>query len=201
MKIMSAHLNMKIKDPTLRSCYSHALLAGIEEEIDEYRDNNGDDITEDDFKSIVSKYQNKVPEESELLYILAFENFIEDDDVAGEAFADRLEEFEGRDDRSFPEYKFILGELEKFSDELWEAYDREVYVLTLELCKHILNHEKVINIGTEAVIHQMSFNEETCECLHAIMFVLKTLVPYKDNSKYQNSVKRAETWLHDAVLY
>jgi|SaaInlV_125m_DNA_1040241.scaffolds.fasta_scaffold10626_2 hypothetical protein len=193
---MSSYLNMKIKDPTLRSCYSHTLLTDIEEEIDEYRDNNGDEITEEDFKNIVSKYQNKVPEESELLYILAFENFIE-----AEAFADRSEEFEGMDDRSFPEYKFILRGLEKVSDELWEAYDREVYVLTLELCNHILDHEKVINIGTEAVHHQMSFNEETCECLHAMMLVLKTLVPYKDNSKYQNSVKRAETWLHDAVLY
>ena len=192
---------MKIKDPTLRSCFSHALLADIEEEIDEYRDNNGDEITEDDFKTIVSKYQSKVPEESELLYILALENFIEKDDVVKEAFADRLEEFEGSDDRLFPDYKFILGELEKVSDELWEAYDREAYVLTVELCNHILDHERVINIGKKVAIYQMSFNEETCECLHAIMFVLKTLVPYKDNSKYQNSVKRVETWLHDAMLY
>lgn len=188
---------MKIKDPSLRSCYSHPLLSKIEEDIDDHRDTKGYYIDEGEFQNIVSKYQESVPNEAELLYDLAYENFIE---TSEDTELHTHLEFEGCDDRDFPEYKYILTQLEKVSDDMWEAYDKETHTHCQELCYNILDQDKVIQVATQIAMHQLSFDEETCVCLHTILFVLKTIVPYKTNSKYQNSIKRAESWLQDASL-
>lgn len=187
---------MKIKDPSLRSCYSHPLLANIEEDIDDYRDNKGYEITEECFESIISKYQNQVPHEADLLYDLAFENFLEDDTPS---FVDN-NEFEGCDTHDFPDYIFLLESVGKHSDEMWEAYDKTVHNFCKELCSNITEKDKVLKVATEIALYQLSFDEETSVFLHTIFFILKTLVPYRTNSKYQNSLKRAEIWIQEASL-
>jgi hypothetical protein len=189
---------MKVKDPSLRSCYSHPLLAKIEEDIDDYRDNNGDDITEEEFKKIVSQYQVDVPNESELLYDLAYENFI-DTHIQYASFLENTE-FEGPSDQDIPEYKSILKDINKECEEMWLAYDKELHKFCRDMYINITDKEKVVKIGTEITLHQLSFDEESSVCLHTILFILKTLVNCKVNSKYQNSVKRAEMWLQEACL-
>tara|TARA_Y100001933_G_scaffold216636_2_gene223869 strand:- start:2765 stop:3349 length:585 start_codon:yes stop_codon:yes gene_type:complete len=192
---------MLIKDPSLRSRYSHPILVKIEEEIDDHRDENGNKISENDFYKIISKFHNEVPEnEQQLLKELAFENFIYQEPETSNSFVDNEEQFEAADERSFPGYKTILNQLEKCSDELWDAYDTDLHEFCKELCDNILIQEKVIEVGTKIVMHQISFNEETNECMRATFFVLKTLVPYKSNSKFQNSVKRAEFWLQELSM-
>ena len=189
---------MKVKDPYLRSTYSHPLLSNIEEDIDDYRDNHGCDITEKCFDEIVEKYQKQVPEEAELLYDLAFENFIEHSD--SETSFINGDEFEGVGDCEFPDYKLVLERLSKNSDEMWEAYDKTVHDFGKKLCTDIIVKEKVLETGTEIALYQVSFDEESSLFLHTIFFVLKTLVPARVNSKYQNSIKRAELWLQEALL-
>ena len=186
---------MKIKDPLLRSCYSHHLLSNIEEDIDDYRDNNGYEITVECFATIVAKYQHQVPHEADLLYDLAFENFLEGDGVEGENH-----EFEGCGNCEFPEYRKVLENVGKHSDEMWEAYDLVVHNYCIELCDNITNKDNVVKIATEVAKYQLSFDEENSVFLHTIFFVLKTLVPSRTNSKYQNSVKRAEIWIQEALL-
>lgn len=194
---------MRVKDPSLRSCYSHPLLSEIESDIDDHRDAKGHTISSDEFRSIVAKYQERATGESELLYELAHENFIDDEDDAGDQADDGDdgdEQFEGCDERDFPPYRTILDRLGSVSDEMWEAYDKETHQLCRALCCNITDRERVTELGTQVVVHQVSFDEETSVCLHTILFVLKTIVPYRSNSKYQNSVKRAETWLQQALL-
>ena len=190
---------MKIKDPSLRSCYSHPLLSKIEEDIDDYRDNHGCNITEDCFKDMISKYQDEVPEEADLLYDLSLENFLEEEEDSG-AFVDNTDEFEGCGDCEYPSYDFALQSVGKHSDDMWEAYDKTVHNFGIELCNHITNKEKVLEIGTSIALYQISFDEEASVFMHTIIFVLKTLVPARSNSKYQNSIKRAELWLQEALL-
>ena len=189
---------MKIKDPLLRSCYSHPLLSKVEEDIDDYRDNHGCNITEECFKDIISKYQSEVPEEADLLYDLSFENFLEEEESP--AFVDNTDEFEGCGDCEHPNYKFVLQSVGKHSDDMWEAYDKTVHNFGIELCSNISDKEKVLEIGTRIALYQISFDEETSVLMHTIIFVLKTLVPARSNSKYQNSIKRAELWLQEAFL-
>ncbi len=188
---------MKIKDPSLRSCYSHPLLSNIEEDIDDYRDNKGYEITEECFKHLISKYQNQVPHEADLLYDLAFENFLEEDAPA--PFVD-THEFEGGENHDFPGYKFLLENVGKHSDEMWEAYDKTVHNFCIELYGNITDKDKILKIATEIALYQLSFDEETSVFMHTIFFILKTLVPSRINSKYQNSVKRAEIWIQEALL-
>lgn len=190
---------MKIKDPSLRSCFSHPLLSNIEEDIDDYRDNKGYIITEECFKSMVSKYQAEVPEEAELLYDLAFENFLEEEN-SSTSFVDNTDEFEGCGNSEFPSYELALNNVGKHSDEMWEAYDKTVHNFGIELCNNITDKESVLEIGTRVALYQISFDEETSVFLHTILFVLKTLVAARTNSKYQNSIKRAELWLQEAFL-
>lgn len=190
---------MKIKDPSVRSCYSHPLLSKIEDDIDDYRDMKGSNINEDEFQCIVSRYQAQVPDEADLLYDLAYENFLEEDQTVSVS-GGRAEEFEGCDTRDFPSYRVVLESVGKHCDEMWEAYDKEVHNYCMQLCNNIINKERVIEIGTNLALYQMSFDEESNVLLRTIFFVLKTLVPYRTNSKYQNSVKRAELWLQEASL-
>lgn len=189
---------MKIKDPSLRSTYSHPLLSNIEEDIDDYRDNHGCDITEEYFKEIIHKYQAEVPEEADLLYDLAFENFVED--ITSETSFVDTDEFEGAEDCEFPDYKLVLESLGQHSDEMWEAYDKTVHDFGKKICAVLTVKEKVLETGTEIASYQISFDEESSVFLHTIFFVLKTLVPARVNSKYQNSIKRAELWLQEALL-
>lgn len=188
---------MKIKDPSIRSCYSHPLLSKIEEDVDDHRDSKGCSITEDEFQEIVSKYQAQVPDESELLYDLAHENFLEEDTVP---FLENEDEFEGCDGVEFPSYDSILSTIALHSDEMWEAYDKEVHEFCRQMCYNITNKENIIELGTNIALYQLSFDEESCVCMHTILFVLKTIVPWKINSKFQNSIKRVEIWLHEAML-
>tara|TARA_Y100000389_G_C17449874_1_gene514048 strand:+ start:371 stop:940 length:570 start_codon:yes stop_codon:yes gene_type:complete len=188
---------MKIKDPSLRSCYSHPLLSKIEEDIDDYRDNHGENITEECFKDMISKYQSQVPEEADLLHDLSLENFLEEEDLL---FVENTDEFEGCGDCEYPSYEFALKIVGKHSDEMWESYDKTVHNFGIELCNDITDKEKVLEIGTRIALYQISFDEETSVFLHTIIFVLKTLVPARTNSKYQNSIKRAELWLQEAFL-
>lgn len=188
---------MKIKDPSLRSCYSHPLLSKVEEDIDDYRDNYGCNITEESFKNMISKYQSEVPEEADLLYDLSFENFLEEEESP--AFVD-TDEFEGCGDGEYPSYEFVLQNVGKHSDDMWEAYDKTVHNFGIELCSNITDKEKVLEIGTRIALYQISFDEETSVFMNTIIFVLKTLVPARSNSKYQNSIKRAELWLQEAFL-
>jgi hypothetical protein len=190
---------MKIKDPSLRSEYSHHLLSKIEEDIDDYRDNQGYNITEQHFTDILCKYQSQVPEEAGLLYDLAFENFLEEENSQQTPFID-TDEFDGCGDSEYPTYKLALESVGKHSDEMWESYDKIVHNFGIELCNHITNKQRVLEIGTEIALYQLSFDEETSVFMHTIIFVLKTLVPARTNSKYQNSVKRAELWLQEALL-
>ena len=189
---------MKIKDPSLRSCYSHPLLSKVEEDIDDYRDNHGFNITEKCFKDMISKYQSEVPEEADLLYDLSFENFLEEED--SQAFVDNTDEFEGCGDFEYPKYDFALQSVGKHSDDMWEASDKTVHNFGTELCNNITDKENVLEIGTRIALYQISFDEETSVFMHTIIFVLKTLVPARSNSKYQNSIKRAELWLQEAFL-
>lgn len=192
---------MKIKDPSLRSCYSHPLLSNIEEDIDDYRDNQGYDISEECFKIMVSKYQSQVPEEADLIYDLAFENFLEEESPGADgAFVDSIDEFEGCGNCEFPSYNIALVYVGKHSDEMWEAYDKTVHNFAIELCNNVTSKERVLEIGAQIALYQISFDEETSVFLHTIFFVLKTLVTDKNNSKYQNSIKRAEIWLQEAFL-
>ena len=192
---------MKIKDPSLRSSYSHPLLSKLEEDIDDYRDNHGCNITEERFKDMLSKYQSQVPEEADLLYDLSFENFLEEEDLPlRRSFVENTDEFEGCGDCEYPSYYFALQSVGKHSDDMWEAYDKTVHNLGIELCNDITDKEKVLEIGTRIALYQISFDEETNVFMHTIIFVLKTLVPAITNSKYQNSIKRAELWLQEAFL-
>ena len=192
---------MKIKDPSLRSCYSHPLLSKVEEDIDDYRDNHGCNITEECFKDMLSKYQSQVPEEADLLYDLSFENFLEEEDLPSRrAFVDNTDEFEGCGDCDYPSYDFALQNVGKHSDAMWEAYDKTLHTFGIQLCNDITDKEKVLEIGTRIALYQISFDEETSVFMHTIIFVLKTLVPARSNSKYQNSIKRAELWLQEAFL-
>uniref|UniRef100_A0A6C0J357 Uncharacterized protein n=1 Tax=viral metagenome TaxID=1070528 RepID=A0A6C0J357_9ZZZZ len=192
---------MQIKDPTLRSCYSHPLLSNVEEDIDDYRDKHGCNITEECFKDMISKYQSEDPEEANLLYDLSFENFLEkEDSPLGRSFVDSTDKFEGCGDCEYPSYDFALKNVGKNSDDMWEAYDKTVHSFGIELCNNITDKEKVLEIGTRIALYQITFDEETSVCLHTIIFVLKTLVPARSNSKYQNSIKRAELWLQEAFL-
>ena len=190
---------MKIKDPSLRSCYSHPLLSNIEEDIDDYRDNQGYDITEECFQNMLSKYQYQVPHEADLLYDLAFENFLEEESP-GTHFLENTDEFEGCRNCEFPSYKLALESVGKHSDEMWEAYDKTVHNFGIELCHCITNKKRVLEIATQIALYQLSFDEETSVFLHTIFFVLKTLLPARTNSKYQNSIKRAEIWMQEALL-
>lgn len=191
---------MKIKDPSLRSCYSHPLLSKIEEDIDDYRDNHGENITEECFKDMISKYQSQVPEEADLLHDLSLENFLEEEDLPlRRAFVDNTNEFEGCGDCEYS-YEFALESVGKHSDEMWESYDKNTHNFGIELCNNITDKEKVLEIGTRIALYQISFDEETSVFLDTILFVLKTLVPARTNSKYQNSIKRAELWLQEAFL-
>lgn len=191
---------MKIKDPLLRSCYSHPLLSKVEEDIDDYRDSHGCNITEKCFKDIISKYQSEVPEEEvDLLYDLSFENFLEEEEKSP-AFVDNTDEFEGCGDCEYPKYDFVLQTVGKHSDDMWEAYDKTVHNFGIELCSNITDKERVLQIGTRISLYQISFDEESSVFMDTIFFVLKTLVPAKSNSKYQNSIKRAELWLQEAFL-
>jgi hypothetical protein len=200
-KFNSVINQMKIKDPSLRSCFSHPLLSKIEEDIDDYRDNHGYNITEECFKDMISKYQSQVPEERDLLYDLSFENFLEEEDLPiRRAFVDNTDEFEGCGDCEYPGYDFALQSVAKHSDDMWEAYDKTVHNFGVELCNFITDKEKVLEIGTSIALYQISFDEEASVFLYTIMFVLKTLVPARSNSKYQNSIKRAELWLQEAFL-
>ena len=189
---------MKIRDPSIRSCYSHHLLSKIEEDIDDYRDKHGDDITDKTFKQLISKYQRQVPEEATLLYDLAYESFIQDDHRAIPFIESN--NFEGCGYHAFPEYSNILSSIGKHSDEMWEAYDKKVHSFCKELCKNVSDKNKVLQTGTKITKYQLSFDEESCVIMHTIFFVLKTLVPNRTDSKYQNSIKRAEIWLQEALL-
>jgi hypothetical protein len=192
---------MKIKDPSLRSCYSHNLLSKIEEDIDDYRDNHGENITEECFKNMISKYQSQVPEESDLLHDLSLENFLEEEDLPPRrSFVDNTDEFEGCSNCEYPSYDFALKSVGKHSDEMWESYDKTVHNFGIELCNNITDKENVLEICTRIALYQISFDEETSVFLYTILFVLKTLVPDRNNSKYQNSIKRAEIWLQEAFL-
>lgn len=189
---------MLLKDPSLRSNYSHPLLAKIESEFDDHRDQTGGDtISNKEFDDILCKYQEDVPNESQLLYDLAYESFIVRPE---DSFVGKVESFEGVDSRPFPSYPEILEFLARISDEMWVAYDKEIHEHCKELASNILEKESVIKIGAEIALHQIDYNEDTSECFETIMFVLKTVVPYRDNSKFQNSVKRSELWLQEAVL-
>lgn len=191
---------MKIKDPSLRSCYSHPLLSKIEEDIDDYRDNQGYNITEECFKDMISKYQSQVPEEADLLHDLSLENFLEEESPLGRAFVDNTDEFEGCGDCEYPSYEFALESVGKHSDEMWESYDKTVHNFGIELCNNITDKDKVLKICTRIALYQISFDEETSVFLSTIFLVLKTLVPARTNSKYQNSIKRAEIWLQEDFL-
>lgn len=190
---------MKIKDPSLRSCYSHPLLSKIEEDIDDHRDNQGYNITKECFKDMISKYQSQVPEEADLLYDLSLENFLEEED-SNTSFVDNTDEFEGCGDCEYPSYEFALENVGKHTDEMWESYDKTVHNFGKELCNNITDQENVLEIGTRIALYQISFDEETSVFIHTIILVLKTLVPARTNSKYQNSIKRAEIWLQEAFL-
>ena len=172
-------------------------LSKVEEDIDDYRDNHGYNITEEYFKDMISKYQSQVPEEADLLYDLSFENFLEEEDLP---LVDNTDEFEGCGDCEYPSYEFALKSVGKHSDDMWEAYDKTVHNFGIELCNNINNKTKVLEIGTRIALYQISFDEESSVFFHTIIFVLKTLVPARTNSKYQNSVQRAQMWLQEAAL-
>lgn len=191
---------MKIKDPSFRSCYSHPLLSSIEEDIDDYRDNHGYNISEEYFQNMVAKYQAQVPDEADLLYDLAFENFLEEEESVETPFVDNTDAFEGGGNCQFPGYKLALENVGKHSDEMWEVYDKSVHKFGIELYNCITNKQRVLEVGTQIALYQLSFDEESTVILHTILFVLKTVVPAKTNSKYQNSIKRAEIWLQEALL-
>ena len=186
---------MRVKDPSIRAEYSHPLLNEIESEIDDHRDQKGSIISEREFDVILQRYQERVPvEEQSLLYDLARENFVEEDpnDVNPGRFS-------GVDMRPFPCYQEVLKALERH-EEMWTCYDKDVHELAVRMADALLEHDLVIEVGTEIALHQMTFDEDTTECLLTILFVLKTIVPYRDTSSWQMSVKRAEMWLHEAHL-
>tara|TARA_Y100000748_G_C15351362_1_gene432047 strand:+ start:511 stop:804 length:294 start_codon:yes stop_codon:yes gene_type:complete len=93
----------------------------------------------------------------------------------------------------------VLKALEKH-EEMWTCYDMDVHELAVRMADGLLEHDLVIEVGTDIALHQMTFEEDTTECLLTILFVLKTIVPYRDTSSWQMSVKRAEVWLHEAHL-
>lgn len=191
---------MRVKDPSIRAEYSHPLLNDIECEIDDHRDQTGCIISVTQFDAILRKYQERVPvEEQSLLYDLARENFVEDDPHVESDPDGVVEGFSGVDVRPFPCYKVVLKALERH-EEMWTCYDMDVHELAVRMADGLLEHDLVIEVGTDIALHQMTFEEDTTECLLTILFVLKTIVPYRDTSSWQMSVKRAEVWLHEAHL-
>lgn len=192
--IMSERI-LKLKSPELRSEYTHALLKSVEDSLDDFRDSYGDNISYEELDDIINKVSNET--DRDLLRELAFENFIDSTEI--ENLSEGLDY--GQSSGDFPEYKEVLSKICILGDDCWTSYDRFVHDSIAELFSDVLNSSLSIAIGTAIVDHEESFGEEGNLTPRVALFVLKTCVPCRENSKYQNSLYRIESeWSEHGIL-
>ena len=59
---------LKLKNPELRSEYTHALLKSVEDSIDDFRDTNGDNISYEELDHIIEQVSTASDEVDRELY-------------------------------------------------------------------------------------------------------------------------------------
>ena len=175
-----------IKECSLRSEYSHPLLSALEDEVDVFRDTRGCEITEEQFEELIVKAAvGLCPEESVLFRRLAREVFVEPLPTP-----EKSVDFTPPGGE-FPSYEAALKGLERH-EHLWVCYDKRLHELAAELVENINDKSKIQGGASEVVLHGMSFNEDSTDYLQAVVYVLKTVVPYRSDSRWQAVVQRLE---------
>mgnify|MGYP001161226022 FL=1 len=191
---------LKLKNPELRSEYTHALLKSVEDSIDDFRDANGDNISYEELDNIIQKVSTTSDEvDGELLRELTFENFI--DPQENEPLQDREELEYGASSGDFPDYNDVLTKISILGDEWWATYDRFVHDSIAELFSDVLDSSLSVAIGAALTKHEESFDEEGSLAPRVALYVLKTCVPCREDSNYQNSLFRIESeWCEHGIL-
>lgn len=192
---------LKLKNPELRSDYTHALLKSVEDSIDDFRDTNGDNISYEELDGIIQQASTTSDEvDRELLRELAFENFIEDPQQ-NEPLQGGGELEYGASSGDFPDYKDVLSKISILGDEWWATYDRFVHDSIAELFNDVLDSSLSVAIGAALTKHEESFDEEGSLAPRVALYVLKTCVPCREDSCYQNSLFRIESeWCEHGIL-
>lgn len=191
---------LKLKNPELRSEYTHELLKSVEDSIDDFRDANGDNISYEELDTIIQQVSTTSDEaDRALLRELSFENFI--DPQENETFQE-MEKLEyGESSGDFPDYRKVLAKISILGDEWWAAYDRFVHDSIEELFTDVLDSSLSISIGAALNKHEESFDEDGNLAPRIALYVLKTCVPCREDSNYQNSIFRIESeWCEHGIL-
>lgn len=190
---------LKLKNPELRSEYTHTLIKSVEDSIDEFRDNNGDNISYEELDAIIEQVSMTCKEEDrELLRELTFENFIQQEN---DPLQHRAELEYGESSGDFPDYKEVLSKISILGDEWWATYDRFVHDSITNLFNDVLDSSLSIAIGAALTDHERSFDEEGSLAPRVALYVLKTCAPCREDSNYQNSLFRIQSeWCEHGIL-
>lgn len=105
----------------------------------------------------------------------------------------------GKDDRPFPTYVEVLAHLSAH-DDLWAAYDVQVHAMAQDFAARLLCRDALLGVAARIVQYQTSYDEEGDDVMRTVLYVLKSIVPDRDRSAWQNAVKRAELWCVEARL-
>ena len=195
---------LRIKDPSLRSEYTHPLLQRVEDLVDDFRDSNGDAISYEEMDDIVRKASSGGCDgevgDGELLRELSFDNFVELDGPVEDGPVEGGLEY-GPSSGAFPEYRQILPAISKLGDEWWASYDQFVHDAVSELFCDVCDESLAAAVGGALKMHEESFDETGDLVPRLALFVLKTCVPCREDSEYQNSVYRIESlWAGHGIL-
>eukprot|EP00965_Chrysotila_dentata_P131626 4351676-Pleurochrysis_carterae.AAC.1 len=205
--------NLRLNDPSLRLEYTHHLLHELENRVDDFRDKEGSVISKDEFEEMVTDVffgstlsvarsdceaaahscqpEVVLTQEHEIFSQLAYESFIE----AGDA----REKCSGQDQHQatdpsqcvreytgcvFTEYATILQAL---PERLWTWYDMHLHRLTRQMYESMDSRADLESIAHEIVMHQVSFDETSSECMETVFYVLKMHAPCRAHSQWQDA--------------